>query len=306
MIDVELLLDTLEGAGFAPRLASGETEVVMVHDTCGDDTGHLYISTEHGAWICFHCDESGSLSQLFRELLDMGRFDAYMLAGRIIGERRKGGEVVRPPAEITQVEVELPKEFIPSSGVDDMAARYLQSRGLRPSLAPHYGIGYCLHGLYAYRLIIPVWTDGRLITFIARAMFPTMEKKVLMPEHSKASQALFNLSTVTPPLCIVVEGVLDALRLRENAVATLSTVLSDHQVNLLRTHGFRGIILMRDGDEAGRAAARRDADTLMASGFQVYVAQLPEGEDPCSATDRQVAEALDKARQPMVQLGCNQ
>jgi len=301
MIDVELLMDTLEGIGLAPRLTSSDKEILVTHDECGDSGGHLYISAEHGAWICFHCQASGSIYTLLEEVVGMRGYSAFLLARRIL-ETTNYVPVRRAPDQKDQ-EIELPEEFIPSNGIDDMASRYLRNRGFRPALARKYDMGYCLRGRYAYRLVVPVYTEGKLRTFIARAIVSVLEKKVLIPSGSRASHALFNIDNVAPPLCIVVEGVFDALRLRQYAIASLGTTLSDYQIDLLRTKGFRGIVVMRDGDEAGRTAARKDADALVAMGFRVCVAQLPDGVDPGSASERQLAEALDSMSPPMVQLG---
>lgn len=50
----------LESKGWKPRKSAGELQIPCPF--CGDTNkyGHLYINPEHGAYICFRCDERGS------------------------------------------------------------------------------------------------------------------------------------------------------------------------------------------------------------------------------------------------------
>lgn len=96
---------------------------------------------------------------------------------------------------------------------------------------------------------------------------------------------------------ILVEGNFDVLAMHEHsldqAVAPMGTALTETQVRLLkRLLGDEGhVILMLDGDRAGRSATMKDiwlfsqasiADMALftGSGVDVRVVQLPDGEDP--------------------------
>jgi DNA primase len=56
------------------------------------------------------------------------------------------------------------------------------------------------------------------------------------------------------------------------------------------------VVLLRDGDDAGREGAIKEARELAYAMINVEIAQLPEGKDPDSATRDEVREALDNAR----------
>lgn len=110
---------------------------------------------------------------------------------------------------------------------------------------------------------------------------------------------------------VLVEGNFDVLSLHEhgfaNTLATLGTALTETQViklaKLLGTDGH--VVLMLDGDKAGREATMRDISLLFSASqwtdmaalhrknIDVRVARLPDGEDPDSLARRD-AEKLGR------------
>ncbi len=85
--------------------------------------------------------------------------------------------------------------------------------------------------------------------------------------------------------CLLVEGNFDLLALAahgiDTAVAPLGTALTQQQVRILK--GFVDeVVLLFDGDAAGRKAAMRSLALFLAEMVEVRVAVLPEGEDPDS------------------------
>ncbi len=97
---------------------------------------------------------------------------------------------------------------------------------------------------------------------------------------------------------LVVEGNFDLLSLAaagiDIAVAPLGTALTQQQVRLLKGY-VDEVILLFDGDAAGRKAAMRCLPLFLAEMVEVRVAVLPEGEDPDSfvrAVGRQGVEKV--------------
>ncbi len=84
---------------------------------------------------------------------------------------------------------------------------------------------------------------------------------------------------------LLVEGYFDVIALAEkgidNAVASCGTALTSTQANLLARFAPETVILY-DGDEAGLRATLRSFEILLAAGLDVFVARLPEGDDPDS------------------------
>jgi len=84
---------------------------------------------------------------------------------------------------------------------------------------------------------------------------------------------------------IVVEGFMDFISLYEigikNLVATSGTALTEYHGTTLSRFASK-IILLFDGDAAGKAAAERAVFTLASQLVSCYVVLLPDGEDPDS------------------------
>ena len=153
------------------------------------------------------------------------------------------------------------------------------------------------------RIIVPIRSaGGRLVAFGGR-IFGDGEPKFLNTPETQLfhkSRNLFGLNRGARKIrrrnfAILVEGYFDALALHmsgfENAVAPLGTSLTEEQAKLLRRYADKTIICM-DADEAGQRAAVRAAGLLLAQGFAVNIAPLPEGDDPDSFVRANGADAF--------------
>lgn len=76
----------------------------------------------------------------------------------------------------------------------------------------------------------------------------------------------------------LVEGYTDVLTMYDNgypAVASCGTALTDQQCRLLKKYCSK-IVVLRDGDEAGKEASIRDVEILVRNGFDVKVLRIPD------------------------------
>ena len=82
---------------------------------------------------------------------------------------------------------------------------------------------------------------------------------------------------------VMVEGYFDWAQAYQagitNVVASSGTALTPIQVRLLKRFTCK-VVLNFDPDAAGQGAAARSSELLVAEGFQVNVAMLPDGDDP--------------------------
>ncbi|MSQ83896.1 MAG: DNA primase [Myxococcales bacterium] len=94
---------------------------------------------------------------------------------------------------------------------------------------------------------------------------------------------------------ILTEGNLDVLTLVqagfENAVCAMGTALTEVQARELRRF-TDSVVVLYDGDKAGRAAAQKAVPLLLASGCNGVLVALPDGEDPDSFVRQRGAAAL--------------
>jgi len=132
---------------------------------------------------------------------------------------------------------------------------------------------------------------------------PDSAKYINSPEtplFSKSSM-LYGLDTARDAMAksrraIVVEGYTDCLAARQagihDVVAVLGTALGERHAKLLRRYADR-IVLVLDGDDAGRRRANEILDVLLAEPIDVRIARLPSGVDPCEFVLAQGREAFE-------------
>jgi DNA primase len=141
------------------------------------------------------------------------------------------------------------------------------------------------------RLIFPIRgvaqkTNG----FGARILGAGEPKYLNSPETPvfKKRQTLYGLpearsSMVKERTAILVEGYLDALSLHQagwtQTVATCGTAFTPEQVRVLKRY-VNEVVLVFDGDKAGRKAAYRSAEVAILEGVEPRIVRLPEGQDP--------------------------
>lgn len=167
----------------------------------------------------------------------------------------------------------------------------------------------------AGRIVFPIKTaSGKLVGFSGRIFGEDANpaKYVNTPETKifKKGQLLYGLFEARPYLrregALIAEGQMDVLRLVQegfrSAVAPLGTAFTAEHARLLSRY-TESVILVFDGDEAGRKAALRTLGEALSSDLDVKLVLLPEGEDPASYLalhTRQDFEALLKeAEEPM-------
>ena len=142
------------------------------------------------------------------------------------------------------------------------------------------------------RLIFPIRDElGRPVAFGARRIDPDDEPKYLNSPESEVfhkGRTLYGLDLASRAIArtrtaIVCEGYTDVMALHghgfENAVATLGTALTrEHADRLARFCDT--VVLLFDGDAAGRRAADRAVEVFFASEVDIRLCSLPEGLDP--------------------------
>ena len=138
---------------------------------------------------------------------------------------------------------------------------YLEQRAVDPSTAAWFGIGYYAgSGFLRHRVVFPIHdSEGQLVAYAGRSIDGS-EPRYLFPPNFRKSQVVFNLPRAvgeTARWAIVVEGFFDCLRVHQagfrNVVALMGVSLSEVQEQLLLER-FQQLVLMLDGDEAGRRA----------------------------------------------------
>ncbi len=187
---------------------------------------------------------------------------------------------------------------------------HLKSKGYSDTLMLQAGLiaqgekGAC--DVFRGRIIFPIKnTQGEIIAFGGRVMDDSMPKYLNSPDTPifKKGENLYGLNIAKEEIrkkgfVIIVEGYLDVITSHQkgfsNTVAPLGTALTEAHLSRLKRFAKKAIVVF-DGDDAGRAAARRSIPVLFGQGFQTRILLLPEGEDPDSFLRRNGPDAFKDA-----------
>ncbi len=157
------------------------------------------------------------------------------------------------------------------------------------------------------RVLFPIQNlTGQVVGFTGRVLEKDSQyaKYLNTPEtdYFKKGQLLYGLFQakrhITQEGCAyLVEGNTDVLRFHQrgiqNTIATCGTALTEHHARLIRRF-TNNLTIVFDGDAAGLKAAIKGVEICLAEGLTVYVAVLPEGEDPDSFGQKLSRQELSK------------
>lgn len=167
--------------------------------------------------------------------------------------------------------------------------------------------GEGFYDMFRGRVMIPIRSpEGRTIAFGGRLLEGDDGPKYLNSKESRLynkSEVLYATDLARDEIrkkksAVLCEGYFDAIGLHQagvkHAVALCSTALTPGHMSLLSRLEAKELVLLLDGDEAGRKAVERLAGAILAAGQSSRVAVLPEGEDPDTFAKRVGAEAVQQ------------
>jgi len=167
---------------------------------------------------------------------------------------------------------------------------YLTERGLTPETITDFGIGYCVKGVMAQRIAIPIHNpEGEVVAYAGRFPGETPEgtPKYKLPQGFRKSLELFNIDrAIKEPednVLVIVEGFFDCLKLYQHGcrrvVALMGSTMSAAQEDLIRKYinPRSQVIVMLDEDEAGRSG-REDVACRLAKFVFVKIHTFEEDE----------------------------
>jgi hypothetical protein len=162
----------------------------------------------------------------------------------------------------------LPADFqVLTRAYDDLdyqAQQYLQRRGVTPTQIKQYRIGVSYSGRYAYRILFPIYAEGKLRGVNARDFTGHQQPKYLLSSGEKYLYG-FNPKAHT---VILSEGVIKALRIAQVASNACSAALLGHhltetQLGQLEQSSCQHAIVYPDPERVGYAGAAAVAARLV-------------------------------------------
>ena len=277
---------------------------------CGMDGGQncFSVNSQKQVFKCFHkgCDavkQGGDVLELVKVVEGVSLREAGVKLSEWFGAATEVGECqvcsVAPAVEPGVINPPLGFEL---KAVDRQAAlEYARSRGVSEETAERFGLAVSAGGRFKDRLVIPLHdTEGTLVAYAGRTL-DGGEPKYLFPPSERGfrkSYLLFNLHRVLAESgenrnVVLVEGFFDCMAVSQAgfpALALMGSSLSEQQTELLAAH-FRHVVVVLDGDEAGRKGTE---ECLVKLGRRVYVraVELPEGQAPDGMPLAEIRKAL--------------
>jgi len=142
--------------------------------------------------------------------------------------------------------------------------------------------------------ILPQLASGEEAKYINSPETPLFSKSRLLYGLHAARDAIRKSGTV-----LVMEGYTDCITAHQfgfdNTVAVLGTALGGSHIQVLRRFADRvRVVLVLDGDEAGRRRAKEVLELFVAANVDLRVLTLPEGMDPADCLTQRGAAAFEQ------------
>ena len=245
---------------------------------CNHHKKKLQVNCETQKWHCWVCNMGGhKIGILLRKLNAPKQIISEVL--KILGDY-KG--VSKEKDEKTEYNVSLPQCYKPlwEKSEDPLfrnAIHYLKQRGIEGIDILRYSMGYCTSNGYSNRIIIPSYdADGKLNYFIARDMFPNSKFKYKNPPMSKDTVCFEMFINWNEPI-VLVEGVFDAIAIRNNAIPLLGKFPSKTLVMRLVEKQVKQVYVALDED--AKQDAIKLSKFLMDYGIETYLLNMRD-KDP--------------------------
>jgi DNA primase len=249
---------------------------------CNHYKRKLEIDIVSGHWNCWVCQKRGrKLINLYKQL-NVG-YDKIVELNNILGVSTKDiNSLFYNNSKNTNSYIKLPSEYISFLEAENTpnyrnALKYLRDdRGFTNYDIIKYHLGFCESGQYRHKIIIPSYnTSGSLNYFVGRDFYGS-DFKHKNPDISKDIIG-FELFINWQLPVILVEGAIDAITIKRNAIPLFGKTISTELRKRLIEKKVKDIYVCLDKDAQKQALVV--AEEFMNEGIVVYFVNLEE-KDP--------------------------
>lgn len=204
----------------------------------------LWVNTAKYVYHCFSCSDGGRLSLL------------------VAGWKTPPDMEEKPNAWPVVHAACLPDGYRLAEYYDDFPEgwRYLIARGVNPTKV-EWGFTPARDSV-----VFPMREDGDVIYWQSRSIYPVIKQKTRNPKGTSKSSVVYRVDTIDD-VCIVVEGIFDALRVE--GVATLGKICSLTQAYKILSRRPKAIFVCYDDDafmaSVGTAGMLQEMDRTIPS-----------------------------------------
>ena len=261
---------------------------------CDDDSNHLGIRLSDLTCHCWKCGRKRLIS-IIKEVTDLTYKEAKEIFKRI--EASDAPRKIEPEENFalidTETFVKMPDEA--SKVFPKLHRMYLKKRRFNyKQLIRKYKIKAVYNfGKYAFRIIIPIYKNGTLISFTSRDVTDYGEPKYLHASEAECAvrpkDLIYGLDEI--PVggdAILVEGVFDKWRLGKSAICSFGTQLSGKQYVELAQKEINNLFMFFDQDRGGQKAVKASSKHIAPLARNVEVIRIKGHDgDPDNLTKEQ-------------------
>jgi DNA primase len=284
-----------------------EVSIDCINPGCDDNwrrKKHMTVNVEKGLAYCFKCQESYDVVRFIMTFEEIPYGQAMQKVFNSIPKRSYGpGRLEKAIKELVEgKKEEEPEEKKPLTlpitvpiTAGHPAYEYLAGRRFGEDVIRQFALRFCPAGPFAGRVVIPVYSGGRLVAYQGRTIYGA-NPKYLFPEGGDFANYLYNYDDAMYfGTVILVEGVTDCWRVwsrgYHNVAATFGKALKPKQRQALTGNDrIREVVLFWDGNavkEAYRAALE------LIEFKRVRVVELPHEMEPDTCPD--IGDRLESA-----------
>lgn len=225
------------------------------------------------AYNCWRCGKH-NWAQALSLILKVSPIEAKRLVGDTSSEKmsrkKANGKNLSLPGFETLTEREM---------------SYLEGRGFDVvELQKKFGIrGGGIAGEWSYRIIIPIFYEGELVSWTGRSILSKEQINELnIPRYKNLSveasainpkDVLFNIDNCRSDSAIMVEGPFDVLKMGDDCCCSLGTSVTNAQ-KLLLSKRFKKVFLAFDNEPAAQEKARKLGREIYQLGIEVEVVDI--------------------------------
>jgi len=269
---------------------------------CGDSRGRGWLGVSGWGAGCFNTGcvaeprLDGGAAEWARRVLGLPlRSDAVR---HLVSEFGGGAPVVwapppRPGPDFCRFPLDMRPFAADGSSLQSIFEQFmLRQWGVTAEDARRWGLGWCLRGPHAWRVVVPVVVGGAPVGFQARAVRGAEPKYVTSrhgPHESDAecarpaSSMLFNIDAVRPGEdAVMVEGAGDVMAWRSRAptaFALLGVALTPAKLDMVRARAPSRVVVALDDEPAARERGLDHVDALAAWDVPATLGRWVGGKD---------------------------
>ena len=259
---------------------SGWVQINCPFCDSGDDSKHMGFNLAFSTFSCWKCGKHSPFATI-AQLTKSSTRETVILLKKYQGEKN----YIRIDTEGKKYDWDKKFELPSTAGeLQEMHINYLLKRNFDPEkIKKEWDIkGTGIYGAFAYRIIMPVYLNKKLVNFVGRDV---TGKSKLRYDNCKNEDSIVPLKDTVYGVdyvkdkVLIVEGPTDVWRLGRGAVATFGTAYTIKQVKLLKSFKTR-YIMFDPSDKEAQKRAKELASDLSAFAGRTEILTFKGYKDP--------------------------